>query len=144
MVRSIIHSAFNPNTFRADIGLIKVYPAISFTKGNNKLEGATWIICLPKAGQEFKGIAIASGWGSEKENGTPSNVLKSVKLKILPSTSCRRYKNFQFTSQICAGYNEGGKDTCQVSLAHCIHLLMKNFISAYILYLQSRVTLVVH
>lgn len=115
VVRSIIHSSFDPNTYRADIGLIKVNPAIKFTFGNGKHEGAAWIICLPKPRQEFKGKAIASGWGSEKENGTRSNVLRSVTLRILPSRSCRRYEHFKEASQICAGYNKGGKDTCQVS-----------------------------
>ena len=115
VVRSISHSSFNPHTFKADIGLVKVEPAIHFTKGDKNHLGATWTVCLPKPKQEYLGMAIISGWGSERENGTRTNVLKEAKVKLLSSKSCKKYKYFQASSQICAGYNHGRKDACQVS-----------------------------
>jgi trypsin len=59
-------------------------------------------------GQMLNGI----GWGLTSENGTVSDVLQEVRLPIVADDVCRsEYPNLSDTS-ICAGYQLGGKDTC--------------------------------
>ena len=78
-------------------------------------------ICLPSGG-EIGDIAVASGWGALSENGRSPATLHHVNLPLIPRTSCKRYfeaemaggGSFIQEGMICAGYQEGGRDTCQV------------------------------
>lgn len=66
-------------------------------------------------------IAIAAGWGRTSENGNLSCVLQKVTVPIMSYVQCRQntsYDQVSFLmpdSMMCAGYNEGGFDSCSVS-----------------------------
>lgn len=65
-------------------------------------------------------IAIASGWGTLKEDGKPSCILQEVDVPVISNEECR---NTNYSAKMisdnmmCAGYPQiGKKDSCQVSL----------------------------
>jgi hypothetical protein len=62
---------------------------------------------------------VATGWGVTAQNGPPSDVLNEVTVPILSNKECRTtsYGNKKITdNMICAGFPEGKKDSCQVSI----------------------------
>lgn len=74
------------------------------------------IICVLE--NAFVGTkAIASGWGTLKEDGKPSCILQEVEVPVISNTECRKTKyNSSMISDnmLCAGYPEKGqRDTCQ-------------------------------
>ncbi|XP_025834022.1 trypsin-1-like [Agrilus planipennis] len=77
-------------------------------------------ICLPtKKDDLYIGTkAIATGWGTLKEDGKPSCVLQEVEVPVISNEACR--KNTSYTAKmisdnmLCAGYpGVGGRDSCQ-------------------------------
>lgn len=59
-------------------------------------------------------IGTAIGWGNLEQGGSLSYTLQQVQLPIISYTNkyCSNVLNNNVT-QFCAGYIEGGKDTCQ-------------------------------
>ncbi|CAL8118290.1 unnamed protein product [Orchesella dallaii] len=72
-------------------------------------------ISLPQINEEFDGYATVTGWGRTKEKGETSDILKKVKIPIVPNDQCRRlYKKLKMgitDHMMCAG--EVGHDSCQ-------------------------------
>jgi len=63
-------------------------------------------------------MGIATGWGAVKEGGPVSPTLQEVYVPILSNSECResKYPSNRITNNMmCAGYKDGGKDSCQVS-----------------------------
>lgn len=67
-------------------------------------------------------MPFVAGWGRTTEGGNAANVLQELQIPILPKAQCvDKYKTIgklisekQFDNAIlCAGYLEGGKDSCQ-------------------------------
>lgn len=58
------------------------------------------------------------GWGYDKENGSRSRILKEIHVPILSTFLCNDLLHYQGRlhpqSMMCAGYNSGGIDACQV------------------------------
>lgn len=115
VIGEIVHPQYDSNIMRDDIALVKVAGPIKFSPGNSAGQGAVWPICLPKSLETHSGFALATGWGAIQENGKKSDKLKVVSVSILPAASCRRYPFFIPATQLCAGYERGGRDSCQVS-----------------------------
>lgn len=67
-------------------------------------------------------MAVASGWGTLEQYGSLPNVLYQVALPIMPTESCQAMYNtvdygageFIREGMLCAGYKDGGRDSCQV------------------------------
>lgn len=64
--------------------------------------------------------AIATGWGTLKEDGKPSCILQEVEVPILDNNVCVENTNYTqkmiTENMMCAGYpGVGQKDSCQVS-----------------------------
>jgi hypothetical protein len=62
---------------------------------------------------------VVTGWGVTVQYGAPSNVLNEVTVPILSNKECRTtpYGNKKITdNMMCAGFPEGKKDSCQVSI----------------------------
>lgn len=67
-----------------------------------------------------------TGWGAIKESGSTSSTLQEVMVPIMTNAACRatKYPARKITeNMMCAGYTEGGKDSCQVSIASNIDQL---------------------
>jgi secreted trypsin-like serine protease len=57
------------------------------------------------------------GWGVTRENGSSPNVLQKATVPIVADATCESnyssYGGIDETTEICAGYPQGGTDTCQ-------------------------------
>lgn len=79
------------------------------------------------SGKTFAGEkGIVTGWGATKEGGSISHSLQEVVVPILSNTECRatKYPSRKITdNMLCAGYKQGGKDSCQVRKSHWTSIL---------------------
>ncbi len=58
---------------------------------------------------------VVLGWGTTSYSGTPSDILLEVLLPIWNRTECQAVYTQPISDlQLCAGYKQGGKDSCQV------------------------------
>ncbi|XP_064633163.1 serine protease 27-like isoform X2 [Lineus longissimus] len=73
--------------------------------------------CLPGKEEVFEGMfCTVTGWGHTAENGLRSNVLKEVTVPVVTRDICAKRlesKGDVYGTNICAGYEDGGKDACQ-------------------------------
>lgn len=106
----IIHQAYNSNSVKNDIGLLKTTRSMVSTEN-------TFVnsICLPSRGEDFSGSAIITGYGYTREGGPSSHDLLSTTLNIVPDSRCRRLYEDEYSvpQMLCAGHMRGGRDTCQ-------------------------------
>lgn len=62
--------------------------------------------------------AIATGWGTLREDGKPTCLLQEVEVPVMSLQECRNtsYNSKMISdNMLCAGYKEGKKDSCQVT-----------------------------
>lgn len=97
-------------TYNNDIALLKLDQDIN-------LAGIIRPVCLPTVGRSFTGYnGIAVGWGATQEHGQVTSKLREVEVPILSNIACRRtgYGTKITDNMLCAGFLQGGKDSCQV------------------------------
>lgn len=106
------HNLFVPETYNADIALIKLRNPIQFSQ--NVIPA-----CLPTpdfANQILmtQSTGTVSGFGRTHERGRASPKLQVVKLPYVDRKTCKLSSNFAITDNMfCAGYDTIGKDACQ-------------------------------
>ena len=57
-----------------------------------------------------------TGWGSKGWNKPPSEFLQEAPVRLVSRTECNKKKSYDGTvpkTALCAGYKDGGIDTCQ-------------------------------
>lgn len=118
------HEYFNAQTFDFDIALLEVSPAIKF---GPKIQPA----CLPKAQfADYSGkIAMIAGWGRLGEHEQTSGHLRQVVVPIWSKEECADSdygKKRLSDNMMCAGYQDGKKDACQVSSTNFFLVLFKS------------------
>ncbi|XP_029905827.1 transmembrane protease serine 9 [Myripristis murdjan] len=106
--RVIIHPAFNSTTMNYDVALLELaVPAPrSYTIQS---------VCLPSPVHRFLKNAecYIAGWGSMREGGSLTNLLQKAAVNIIDQTDCQQsYGGGLTPNMMCAGYMEGGRDTC--------------------------------
>ncbi|KAK2907890.1 transmembrane protease serine 9 [Channa argus] len=106
--RVIIHPDFNGTNMDIDVALLELaVPApISYTIQS---------VCLPSPVHHFLKNAecYITGWGSMREGGSLTNLLQKAPVKLIDQTHCQQsYGDVLTTNMMCAGYMEGGRDTC--------------------------------
>ncbi|XP_023255799.1 transmembrane protease serine 9 [Seriola lalandi dorsalis] len=106
--RVIIHPAFNGTNMDHDVALLELaVPApMSYTIQS---------VCLPSAVHHFLKNAecYITGWGSMREGGSLTNLLQKAAVRIIDQADCQHsYGNVLTPNMMCAGYMEGGRDTC--------------------------------
>ncbi|KAF6213205.1 hypothetical protein GE061_010921 [Apolygus lucorum] len=76
-------------------------------------------ICLPtNLDEKYEGVrAVATGWGTLKEEGKPSCILQEVEVPVMSNDDCKTNTSYSAKviseNMMCAGYEEGMKDSCQ-------------------------------
>ncbi|XP_054166957.1 trypsin-like [Oppia nitens] len=113
---NIYLNGYNKADQSNDIALVRLNRPLDFNGQHSHLQP----ICLPTDDsiQSDGNSCMATGWGKTEETGdggrTPS-VLKEVRLPIRSNDYCReRYpQDFRWNTNICAGYDRGGRDACQ-------------------------------
>ena len=133
----ITHPSFRQDAISPDIALIKnSFKSISFFLNySNKnfcyknetitrlsqpavFSDAVQPIARPTNCVGRGAMCLTSGWGDTMSSNDGIR-LQTVELPILSDSECHwrdlRYSNLAFNSEImiCAGYSEGGKDSCQ-------------------------------
>uniref|UniRef100_A0A3Q0REW7 Peptidase S1 domain-containing protein n=1 Tax=Amphilophus citrinellus TaxID=61819 RepID=A0A3Q0REW7_AMPCI len=106
--RVIIHPAFNGTNMDHDVALLELaVPApMSYTIQS---------VCLPSPVHHFLKNAecYIIGWGSMREGGSLTNLLQKAAVNIIEQTDCQQsYGNVLTPNMMCAGFMEGGRDTC--------------------------------
>ncbi|KAM6946349.1 LOW QUALITY PROTEIN: mannan-binding lectin serine protease 1 [Aplochiton taeniatus] len=127
--RVVLHPQFDP--YDNDIALVKLSRPVAFSE---------WVrpVCLPPPRDEARpsptpnSLGVVAGWGVSNPNasaastaaavspdlGGVSEVLRYVKLPVVSQEECRasyasRSANYNITDNMfCAGFYEGGHDTC--------------------------------
>ncbi|XP_034073671.1 transmembrane protease serine 9 [Gymnodraco acuticeps] len=106
--RIVIHPAFNGSTMDHDVALLELaVPApMSYTIQS---------VCLPSPVHRFpiEAECYVTGWGSMREGGSLTNMLQKAAVSIIEQADCKQpYRDALTPNMMCAGYMEGGKDTC--------------------------------
>uniref|UniRef100_A0A3P8UGR7 Peptidase S1 domain-containing protein n=1 Tax=Amphiprion percula TaxID=161767 RepID=A0A3P8UGR7_AMPPE len=106
--RVIIHPAFNGTNMDHDVALLELMvPApTSYTIQS---------VCLPSPVHRFLKNAecYITGWGSMREGGSLTNLLQKAAVNVIDQADCQQsYGNVLTASMMCAGFMEGGRDTC--------------------------------
>lgn len=111
--RTIVHEGYKSQT--NDIALIRLTRDVQFT---DKIKP----ICLPSAAalrsETFEQkYPFVVGWGDTYHNGPSSSVLLQVQVPVVDNESCRiaylKHGANITETQICAGEQKGGKDSCR-------------------------------
>jgi len=107
------HPKFDPKTFEYDLALLRFYEPVTFQP--NIIP-----VCVPDSDEDLVGqTAWVTGWGRLYEDGPLPAVLQEVDLPIINNSQCEAmYEKAGFREHIphifiCAGYKEGGKDSCE-------------------------------
>nr|XP_020515672.2 mannan-binding lectin serine protease 1 [Labrus bergylta] len=131
LIRSVklllLHPDFQPNNYNNDIALLKLTERVEFTELIRP-------VCLPPLHNKGdppaplpNSLGVVAGWGISNDNtssssGAPpsltSDVLQFVKLPVVSQDECQasyasRSISYNITDNMfCAGFFEGGRDTC--------------------------------
>ncbi|XP_025016329.1 serine proteinase stubble isoform X2 [Tetranychus urticae] len=112
--RKVVNEDYNPATYQNDIALLELSHEVEFKQHIIP-------VCLPAKGENFTGsMATVTGWG-RTTYGVPASlgVLQKVDVEIIDSNTCQQWmksvgrRETIYSNMLCAGYKEGGKDSCQ-------------------------------
>ncbi|KAG5863580.1 hypothetical protein JTB14_030270 [Gonioctena quinquepunctata] len=103
------HPEFNDGTYDYDISLLRLNSSLEFGTSVRK-------ISLASEGTQITDglLAQATGWGLLSDPGPPATQLQVVTLPVISRQSCSHYYPAGYVTErmFCAGYENGGKDTC--------------------------------
>jgi hypothetical protein len=105
----VVHPSYNPSTYNNDIALLQLATPATLTSRVAIVELGS----LPTPGTMLRVI----GWGTTREGGTSSDVLRKVSVPQVSATDCgAAYPGRITSSMFCAGYPATStemKDSCQ-------------------------------
>ncbi|XP_067283256.1 transmembrane protease serine 9-like [Pseudorasbora parva] len=106
----IPHPSYSPTGQNNDIALLKLSTSVTF---NDYIKP----VCLAATGSVFGGgtKSWVTGWGKlHFEDTSIPNTLQEVQIPIVNNSVCNTaYGGIITNNMLCAGVNEGGKDSCQ-------------------------------
>ncbi|TRY59601.1 hypothetical protein DNTS_003884, partial [Danionella cerebrum] len=106
----IVHPSYNSNTVNNDIALLRLTSPVTFT---NYIQP----VCLAAEGSIFNTDTMwLTGWGDIDTNvPLPSpQILQEVDVPLVGNSMCNCVYNGSITdNMMCAGPQQGGRDTCQ-------------------------------
>uniref|UniRef100_A0A3B3X2L3 Peptidase S1 domain-containing protein n=1 Tax=Poecilia mexicana TaxID=48701 RepID=A0A3B3X2L3_9TELE len=111
IVQAFVHPDYNSQTYNNDIALLKLSTRVNFTDYIQP-------VCLASHNSTFlEGTnSWVTGFGS-LGNGTYPDILQQVEVPIIGNNKCSCYNQGVVQevteNMMCAGLDEGGKDSCQ-------------------------------
>ncbi|CAI9564230.1 unnamed protein product [Staurois parvus] len=113
IARKIEHKGYNPQTEQNDIALLLLDRAV---KHSDYIQPA----CLPRRDTitEHLTECYIAGWGATSEDsGVPVDILQEAQVHLIDVKKCNSsswYNGAVGKYNLCAGYERGGIDSCQV------------------------------
>merc|ERR1712038_450569 len=112
--RVVVHKDYKAPTFENDIAILELEKEI-------QRQPHIVPICMPESlDMVFEGKkGIVTGWGRLKYAGNVPNILHQVTVPIIDNDKCQNmfiksgHKKTVRESFLCAGYDEGKKDSCE-------------------------------
>ncbi|XP_045136079.1 serine protease 30-like [Portunus trituberculatus] len=122
----IVHPDYNSATIDSDIALLRLSETLDVYQGDQIRP-----VCLPADDSStYAGeMATATGWGTLESGGSQSSVLQEVTMPILEPSCPGMPSSYITENMLCAGLEEGGKDTCQGDSGGP---LVQNYFSKYV------------
>ncbi|XP_064596446.1 transmembrane protease serine 3-like [Liolophura sinensis] len=104
----IRHEHYNPTQIQNDVALVKLTSPVTYTKYISPA-------CLPERNEKFEGLyCTVTGWGALRDGGDGTNILHMVDLPVISNSACNYKLNGGiYSTNLCAGFNSGGRDACQ-------------------------------
>ncbi|KAG9342872.1 hypothetical protein JZ751_015088 [Albula glossodonta] len=108
----ISHPSYDDDTNENDIALLKLSSSVEFTD-------YILPVCLAKEGSSFVAgtDSWVTGFGTLAESGNLADTLQEVEVPVVGNSQCKSFYEPQSITindnMICAGLEEGGKDSCQ-------------------------------
>lgn len=107
------HPQFDARTFEYDLALLRFYEPVNYQP--NIIP-----ICIPEDDYDFIGdTGFVTGWGRLYEDGPLPSVMQKVPVPVITNEECEAmYRVAGYVEHIphifiCAGYEAGGKDSCE-------------------------------
>ena len=130
----ILHPKYNSRKNKGidhDIALIKLEEEVEWTEFAQSVN-------LQEDNEIPDENALIVGWGSDQWNGKPTHKLHEVELPVRDNGDCAKMLNTVKTGHVlsngkivtirkghlCAGYDEGGIDGCQV-ISYYVYIMIK-------------------
>ena len=105
--RVIQHPRYSAETTDYDVSVLWLSESVP---SSSKVRAARVAVEAPEAGT----VARVSGWGNMTEAGPAPSHLRAVKVPVVSRAACRAvYGEGISARMLCAGYDEGRKDSCQ-------------------------------
>nr|XP_008542417.1 PREDICTED: coagulation factor IX [Equus przewalskii] len=113
VIRAIPHHSYNAtlNKYNHDIALLELDKPLT-------LNSYVTPICV--ADKDYTNIFLkfgsgyVSGWGRVFSRGRSASILQHLKVPLVDRATCLRSTKFTIhNNMFCAGFHEGGKDSCQ-------------------------------
>ena len=103
--RIFMHPGWNSTLLKDDMAIIRLAQPVQFTKFVQPA-------CLPGPDPQPNDDIVLIGWGAEQMGGSPYQVLKQAKLKVIGQ--CNRYwYQVDESKQICVANHNSGDSACQ-------------------------------
>jgi len=105
-----VHESYNSVTYNNDIALMKLSTSLS----EDTIDGLS---SSTYPAFSVGTLATVAGWGSTAYPVTPhtypTDLMEEVDLPVVSNTTCSQVSGYDMTdNMLCAGYAEGGKDSC--------------------------------
>ena len=104
--RIAIHPGWDSSTFDNDVAVWKMSTA------ENNQSTASLATSDGNVGEDL----LVTGWGRLTEAGSASNALQAVEVPLVSRSNCNDSNSYNgdiTTTMLCAGLDQGGRDSCQ-------------------------------